>query len=286
MTTSIVFDRAAGFYDRTRSLGAEQVDALTGAIITLGGLDAGARLLEVGVGTGRIAVPLMQRNVPLVGLDLSWPMLAVAQTKWPAAWLVRGDARCLPLPDGCFDVVLMVHVLHLIAAWEDALHEVQRVLRPTGRLLIVRELRDENHPVARLQQRYAAATAARGIPASRIGARDQQALESFWYEHGWMHEASEVMAWSEDESPQVWLDGLRQRFWSSSWQIDDLALATLVAELSAWGASEFGDLNQATPYDHHLMLDVVFPSFTNSAQPHADSTPAGGKDNANASQNR
>ena len=259
MTTSIVFDRAAGFYDKTRALGTEQAEALTNAIMALGGLDAGARLLEVGVGTGRIAVPLMQRHVHLIGIDLSWRMLAVAQTKRPAAMLVQGDAVRLPLPDGCLDVVLMVHVLHLIAAWEDALHEVQRVLRPAGRLLIVREQRDENHPVTRLQQRYTAATATMGIPTSRIGSRDQQALESFWHDHGWRHETKEVMAWSEDESPQVWLDGLRQRHWSSSWQIDDLALDTLVSELSAWGASEFGELNQPAPYDHHLMVDVVFP---------------------------
>lgn len=67
------------------------------------------------------------------------------------------------------------------------------------------------------------------------------------------------MAWSEDESPQAWLDGLRQRLWSSTWQIDDLALDTLVSDLSSWGASEFGDLNLPAPYDHHLLVDVVFP---------------------------
>ncbi len=70
---SVSFDRAAEYYDRTRALppelAARQTEMLAGA------LAGRSRVLEIGVGTGRIALPLWQSGVPVVGLDLSAPML-------------------------------------------------------------------------------------------------------------------------------------------------------------------------------------------------------------------
>ncbi len=259
MGTSITFDRAAGFYDQTRSLPTAASEALTSAIVDLGGVAPGVRLLEVGVGTGRIAVPLMQRGAAVIGLDLSLPMLAVARSKWPAAMLVQGDGLRVPLPDHCTDLVLMVHVLHLIGDWQGALAEVQRLLRAGGRLMVVREKSDPDHPLARLRQHYNEATETAGAATTRRGAKDQATLEAFWRDHGWRHEAHEVAAWTEEEAPQEWIDGLRQRLWSSTWRLDDEALDRVLSDLTAWGAAEFGDLRRPLPHHHRLMVDVVIP---------------------------
>ena len=82
---SLTFDRAVSYYDRTRALPREVSDALTDALIELGQLQPGRRCLEVGVGTGRIALPLVARGVDLVGVDLSSAMLARLASKWPHA---------------------------------------------------------------------------------------------------------------------------------------------------------------------------------------------------------
>ena len=74
MTGSIGFDRAADYYDAIRGLSDEGVLQMTDA---LAAVFAGARrpVLEVGVGTGQIAVPLARRGVPVAGIDLSRAML-------------------------------------------------------------------------------------------------------------------------------------------------------------------------------------------------------------------
>ena len=68
------------------------------------GLRVAAPVLELGCGTGRIAVPLGRAGVPVVGIDRSTPMLARARERvrrgrlQRKVRLVRGDIRALPFP--------------------------------------------------------------------------------------------------------------------------------------------------------------------------------------------
>ena len=137
MVGGISFDRAAGYYDKTRGLPAEHVAHLTDRLVAE--LDGAERALEIGVGTGRIALPLHRRGVRLVGIDLSAPMLQRlidnADGAAPFPVLVA-DATRLPFADASYDAVIASHVFHLIPDWRAAADEVLRVLRPGGRLLV------------------------------------------------------------------------------------------------------------------------------------------------------
>ena len=134
-TTS--FDRAAGFYDATRGLPDDVRDALAGSLATeLGGRGT---CLEIGVGTGRIALPLHQRGVRLVGADVAPAMLerlvanAGGHLPFP---LLLADATRLPLDDQSVGAVLASHVFHLMANWQAAVDEILRVLRMDGALFV------------------------------------------------------------------------------------------------------------------------------------------------------
>jgi SAM-dependent methyltransferase len=133
---SVNFDRAAGFYDATRALPAAVMDQM---------LDVLARelvgrqpCLEIGVGTGRVALPLRDRGIRLAGADISEGMLrrllANADGAMPFP-LLRADATCLPVAAGSFGSVLAIHVLHLVGNWRGAVGEAVRVLRPGGTLI-------------------------------------------------------------------------------------------------------------------------------------------------------
>jgi SAM-dependent methyltransferase len=129
------FDEISVVYDETREpLVASTLDRVTDEL-RVRGIE---RLVEVGVGTGRVAVPLIQRGFAVTGVDASTGMLARARGK-RIERLVRGSAYALPFADRAFDAALFVHVLHLLDDPAAALREACRVARQ-GALAIVRPL--------------------------------------------------------------------------------------------------------------------------------------------------
>ena len=187
---SIAFDRAAGYYDQSRGvpprveeLVADRVEAAAGPA---------ARLLELGVGTGRIALPLHRRGRQVVGVDLSLPMLERYRAKaaaegLPPPPLLRADATRLPLRDACVDAVLEVHVLHLIPDWELALAEARRVLVPGGAVLIGRGggHRGGQGPRMETLNRFDQLAAELGGGPRRVGAEALAAVEGRIYSFTW-----------------------------------------------------------------------------------------------------
>jgi SAM-dependent methyltransferase len=135
--TSVAFDRAAGYYDRTRAISAAAEAELVGL---LAGEIAGRPAVEIGVGTGRIGWPLRRAGVDLIGLDLSRPMLErlVANGGGDRFPIVEGDCTRLPFAPGSFGAVVASHVFHLVSDWRGAVAEARRVLRPGGVLLVSR----------------------------------------------------------------------------------------------------------------------------------------------------
>ncbi len=137
MSGSIRFDRAAEFYDETRSYD-ESLSRATTELLAAE-LRGRGTVLEVGVGTGLIALPLHEAGIPMRGLDISAPMMAKLVEKAggrPPFPLVLGDATALPFSDGAVDAGLLRWVLHLIPDWREVVAELVRVVRPGGVLVI------------------------------------------------------------------------------------------------------------------------------------------------------
>src|SRR5688572_20579591 len=102
---SVKFDRAVEYYDDTRGFPSEVEPKVGEFLAKIGNLNVQSRLLEIGIGTGRIALPLARHVQQIYGIDLSRPMMQRLQKKQTTEQiaLVEGDARSLPFPDRSFD---------------------------------------------------------------------------------------------------------------------------------------------------------------------------------------
>jgi len=99
-------------------------------------------LLDVGSGTGAVLCHLAPRARTATGVDISPAMRVVARTRVRDAGLVnctvrKGDMHALPFPDNSFDTVLLDQVLSLTQQPRAAIREASRVLRNTGRLIVL-----------------------------------------------------------------------------------------------------------------------------------------------------
>jgi ubiquinone/menaquinone biosynthesis C-methylase UbiE len=92
----------------------------------------GARLLDLGCGTGHQMASLRDRGFEVTGVDGSAEMLAHARANNPDAELHQADVGQLPLADESFDYVLSIEVLRYLSEPERCVAEIARVLRPGG----------------------------------------------------------------------------------------------------------------------------------------------------------
>lgn len=103
----------------------------------------GERALDVGSGPGFLAAAIAEAVGPsgaVYGVDISEPLLAVARAHCAhQSWVEfrRADATRLPFSDNEFDAVISTQVLEYVRDVEGALAEIHRVVRPTGRVVIV-----------------------------------------------------------------------------------------------------------------------------------------------------
>ncbi len=103
-------------------------------------------LLDIATGTGDQIFTLMEGSTSIkkaVGIDPAEKMLAIAEKKrrqkpyHPKVSFVTGSSDLLPFEDNSFDVVSISFGIRNVQDIEKTIHEVKRVLRPGGKLLIL-----------------------------------------------------------------------------------------------------------------------------------------------------
>jgi SAM-dependent methyltransferase len=259
MSTSRSFDRAAAYYDRTRPLPeAVATDGIQAILEQIGPRARRAHLLEVGAGTGRISIPLLERGLDLIGCDLSAKMLSRLREKSASARIVQADAVQLPFPSLSFDNVMTVHVLHLIPAWREALREFRRLLVPGGAYLNVRtwatagvSLRDQ------IRGHWRRWLAAKGVQADLPGVRSQEELVRELLSMGGRVTEVEAVRYPVAFTLREELDRFGSRIYSDAWEIPDDIFEASMQELRAWVEREYGNLDEPREDVLRFAIDVV-----------------------------
>jgi len=252
----IRFDAIASNYDSVRGHPPEVAEQIGRAIAAVAGTNA--RVLELGVGTGRIALPVAAAGCRVAGIDISAEMLRMARAKehGQALWLIQGAIEHLPFADGVFDATLAVHVLHLARDWRTALAEALRVLRPGGVFIQGRDWRDPQSCAGRLRSKLRE-TLIELLPGSRppgAGAAVGQALTKL----GATVEPEMVAAtWVAPISPAQVLEEMESRSDAETWVLDDATLRAAVQRLRAWAESVYDDVQQPEMVERRFVIQAA-----------------------------
>ncbi len=156
-------------------------------------IPAGARVLEVSVGTGA-NLKYFRPDAEFFGLDLSWGMLRQCRKRLDrmkrSAALFQGEAERLPFAEDSFDVVFHVGGINFFNDKARAIGETIRVARPGTKIVIVDETEKmvrrmyENLPVLRRYFRNRTEAVAGPLALAPAGMGEIRCREIAW---GWMY---------------------------------------------------------------------------------------------------
>jgi ubiquinone/menaquinone biosynthesis C-methylase UbiE len=248
---SIPFDRAVQFYDETRGFPSGEEKGAAAAIAQAGKFSGQERVLEIGVGTGRIALPAAPFARAYIGVDISLPMMARLCQKQTheRVGLAQADATRLPFPAATFDAAAAVHVFHLIPNWPEALGELARVLRPGG--LLVHCVTDSDE----LLDVNAILRTAFPDPENTVGTRSKTFLE----ESGWRLVGEETHEYTKSHRPIDLVNVERQRISSRTWSLSDEEVEARARLVEKAVHERFADPGQAVDVPHRFRARAYLP---------------------------
>jgi ubiquinone/menaquinone biosynthesis C-methylase UbiE len=275
---SFSFDHLASIYDSTRGFPDAVTQQITQAIIEASHATPQTAFLEVGVGTGRIAAPIALRGHTFTGVDISTNMLALLEEKLKAAgwreeagqpWgslpdedaaltplvhrfaspehsgsmrLVLSDITQLPFRAASFDVVIGVHIFHLVDGWQRAVEEALRVLRPGGMLLHCWDDQPEQEgEKLRPDREWRRIVRELGGTTKRPGSPSEQGIDEFLSERGLQIQRWEVATWTYTTTPRQEISYIERRMGSRTWMMSDEIFAASIERLWQWANAYYGD---------------------------------------------
>ena len=263
----ISFDRAVDYYDETRGLVPGAAEKIRDAILDFTHVAPSARFLELGIGTGRIALPFIEAGYEYDGVDVSAAMMGRLEQKIADLAAATGKQRTdyhskliqsditerLPFEDGSYDVVILVHVLHLVEQWQAVLAEARRILRPTGSWLLIagtdgnwnntddaQTTSQDGDPVSAnrlVRKRWNEILTELGVDRQqqvKVRSRDDEFV-AFLQALGATAQIVELAEYEQPPvSPRMLADRFKARMHSAEWTLPDDVHTEAVRRLEAW----------------------------------------------------
>ena len=253
------FDRVAHVYDATRGIPPEIEQAIATAIdAELRTASDTPRLLEVGIGTGRMAVPLAAAGVRVTGIDISTKMLALLRAKRSDIDVMLAEAAQPPLRTASFDGALFVHILHLVPDARATVAATMPLVRHGGVVLHGQDGRGGGLRAQADAIVEATITEITGLASDLWHQRDEgrRICEEAVLAAGGSVEEREVVNWTSNTSGRRMLDRLARKDYSSSWRIPDAQLPAVLDRATAEVDTLFGGLDREVSFERSFSLFV------------------------------
>ena len=213
-----------------------------------------ARIIDIGAGTGRVAVALASKGFQVVAVDPAIPMLQAMQRKAGESLVpaVAAEGTRLPFRKNSADAVVLARLLYLVEDWQDLLREAKGVLTPGG--ILFHEWGNGDGGEAWVQVREKARSLFReaGVAAPfHPGARSEVEVDSFLHDLGF-HRREQIEAGA---GPAITLADFLNRIengeFSYIWNVPGDVQDFCLPQLRRWCESRF-DLYQPAPIPAEL----------------------------------
>ena len=253
------FDRVADVYDATRAMPADVTRAVADAISALAReVNGNPRLIEIGIGTGRIAVPLAGRGVRVTGIDISTAMLSVLLGKRRDIDVMLAEAAQPPFRPATFDASLFVHILHLVPDPEATVRATLALVRPGGIAMAGGDdhqgIRDTADGIIQSTVRELSGVEMGG---SQPQARGQQTFARTAVDLGAAVETVRVVGWNSSMTARRMLERLEARDFSSAWKIPEAIMPELLARVRPRLEELFGGFETPVAFERSFSMTVA-----------------------------
>lgn len=257
-SVTLSFDEVADIYDDDGGLMPDSVIADAVAVMTRWvALDAGARVVDLGAGTGKLAIPFAAHGYDVVAVDVAPAMLARLRAK-PGGDRVRievADARRLPFDDGSVDLLATSMALQVIPGALQALEEIRRVLRSSGRLLYCELHRPPGSSERQFERAFNSfAVEERCMLPTRPGATRDEIL-SYLTAHRFRWHTRTACAWQRRTTVGAMIASFAERERSFHWSASSQLLDGVLPRLRTWAAERYG--GDDVELVDHLVYDVT-----------------------------
>lgn len=263
------FDRVAHLYDETRGL-PEEVDRTVGRYIAsvLREISEEPRLIEIGIGTGRMATPLAGLGVRVAGTDISPKMVAVLRSKRTDIDVVYADAARPPFRAAAFDAALFVHILHLVPDQEATLRAALPLIKPRGVMILGFETYDGVRTKADDVMEAISRELIPNLTTGREGQqRNLQAFRAVAAETGAPVTHRVAATWRDAITARAILDSNANRHGSGSWEIGDDTMREILGRAEPQLIALFGDMDTPRDFNRTFELLIVSPNAARGGSP-------------------
>jgi SAM-dependent methyltransferase len=223
-----------------------------------GSLEPGCRVLDIGAGTGRVAIAFASIGCETIGFDPAIAMLNEARRKAPhiRMHIVAGEGSRLPFAKGHFDAVILARTLYLMADWRMVLREARDVLKPGGRLFHEWGNGQADEPWVQIREKARRLFENAGVENPfHPGARSEAEVDTCLMKLGF----ERVDELDTGPGPSMTLQDFIARIASGElsyiWNVPEDARKSCLPELNRWCEQTF-DLSQPMPIPREIRWTI------------------------------